>query len=183
MLFITDITGGVSMAAILIVMLFSYSPWISLLSLIGLLAGLLVMGRVQRAAAEHTPRVLVGGLNVKDYTADSLLRHISMVFQNVYLFHDTVENNIRFGNPNATHEQVVEAARRARCHEFIMEMPEGYQTVIGEGGSTPSGGEKQRIPIARAILKDAPIVILAEAIGWTLGAKLHQAANADLSLC
>lgn len=107
--------------------------------------------------------VLVGGQNVKDYTADSLMRYISMVFQNVYLFHDTIENNIRFGNPEATHDQVVEAAKRARCHEFISSLPEGYHTIVGEGGSTLSGGEKQRISIARAILKDAPIVILDEA--------------------
>lgn len=107
--------------------------------------------------------VLIGGQNVKDCTADSLLSHISMVFQNVYLFHDTIENNIRFGNPGATHEQVMEAAKRARCHEFITELPDGYDTVIGEGGSTLSGGEKQRISIARAILKDAPVVILDEA--------------------
>ena len=107
--------------------------------------------------------VLVGGKNVKDCTADSLLRYISMVFQNVYLFHDTIENNIRFGNPEATHEQVLEAAKKARCHEFISALPEGYNTVIGEGGSTLSGGEKQRISIARAILKNAPIVILDEA--------------------
>ncbi|MEA4847271.1 MAG: ABC transporter ATP-binding protein [Clostridiaceae bacterium] len=107
--------------------------------------------------------VLVGGKNVKDCTADSLLKHISMVFQNVYLFHDTVENNIRFGNPDATHEQVVEAAKRARCHDFISALPKGYDTVVGESGSTLSGGEKQRISIARAILKNAPIVILDEA--------------------
>ena len=108
-------------------------------------------------------QVLVGGQDVRDGTADSLLQKISMVFQNVYLFHDTIENNIRFGAPGATHEQVVEAAKRARCHEFISQLPEGYETVIGEGGSTLSGGEKQRISIARAILKDAPIVILDEA--------------------
>ncbi|MDO4355184.1 MAG: ABC transporter ATP-binding protein [Clostridia bacterium] len=107
--------------------------------------------------------VLLGGQDVKEYTADSLLSHVSMVFQNVYLFHDTIENNIRFGNPAATREQIEEAARKAQCHEFIMAMPEGYDTVIGEGGSTLSGGEKQRISIARAILKDAPIVILDEA--------------------
>src|SRR5699024_4478391 len=89
--------------------------------------------------------------------------NITMVFQNVYLFHDTVENNIRFGNPSATYEQMVEAAKKARCHEFIQALPNGYNTVIGEGGSTLSGGEKQRISIARAILKDAPIVILDEA--------------------
>ncbi|ADY55875.1 Xenobiotic-transporting ATPase [Syntrophobotulus glycolicus DSM 8271] len=107
--------------------------------------------------------VLVGGQNVKDCTADSLLSQISMVFQNVYLFHDTVENNIRFGNPDASHEQVVEAAKRACCHEFITALPEGYDTIVGEGGSTLSGGERQRISIARAILKNAPIVILDEA--------------------
>lgn len=83
--------------------------------------------------------------------------------KNGYLFHDTIENNIRFGNPDATHEQVVEAAKRARCHEFIMSLPKGYDTMVGEGGSTLSGGEKQRISIARAILKDAPVVILDEA--------------------
>lgn len=108
-------------------------------------------------------QVLVGGRNVKDYTADSLMRYISMVFQNVYLFHDTIENNIRFGNPEASHAQVIEAAKRARCHEFISFLPEGYNTIVGEGGSTLSGGEKQRISIARAILKDAPIIILDEA--------------------
>ena len=96
-------------------------------------------------------------------TCDSLLSNISMVFQKVYLFHDTVENNIRFGNPTATHEEIVEAAKKARCHDFIEQLPDGYNTVIGEGGSTLSGGEKQRISIARAILKNASIVILDEA--------------------
>ena len=108
-------------------------------------------------------QVLVGGQDVKDCTADSLMKYISMVFQNVYLFHDTIENNIRFGNPKATDAQVIEAAKRARCHEFISSLPEGYHTIVGEGGSTLSGGEKQRISIARAILKDAPIIILDEA--------------------
>lgn len=107
--------------------------------------------------------VLVGGKNVKDYTADSLLANISMVFQNVYLFNDTIENNIKFGKPEATRAEVEQAARRACCHDFIAALPNGYDTVIGEGGSTLSGGEKQRISIARAILKDAPIVILDEA--------------------
>ena len=96
-------------------------------------------------------------------TCDSLLRNISMVFQKVYLFHDTIENNIRFGNPSATKEEIIEAAKKARCHDFIMDLPDGYETVIGEGGSTLSGGEKQRISIARAILKNANIVILDEA--------------------
>ena len=108
-------------------------------------------------------QMLLGGENVKNYTADSLMRCISMVFQNVYLFNDTIENNIRFGNPEATAEQVVKAAQRAQCHDFISALPKGYQTMVGEGGSTLSGGEKQRISIARAILKDAPIIILDEA--------------------
>ncbi len=108
-------------------------------------------------------KVLVGGVNVKDMTCDSLLRNISMVFQKVYLFHDTIENNIRFGNPNASQEEVIAAAKKARCHDFIISLPGGYQTVIGEGGSTLSGGEKQRVSIARAILKNADIVILDEA--------------------
>ena len=107
--------------------------------------------------------IRIGGRNVKDFTCDSLLRNISMVFQNVYLFHDTVRNNIRFGNPDATEEQIMEAAKKARCHDFIMSLPDGYDTMVGEGGSSLSGGEKQRISIARAILKDSPIVILDEA--------------------
>ena len=107
--------------------------------------------------------VRIGGKNVRNYTADSVLEHISMVFQNVYLFHDSVENNIRFGRSEATHEEVVAAAKRACCHDFILTLPDGYDTIIGEGGSTFSGGEKQRISIARAILKDAPIIILDEA--------------------
>lgn len=108
-------------------------------------------------------RITVGGHDVKEYKLDSLMKNISMVFQNVYLFNDTIENNIRFGRPDATHEEVVEAARRACCHDFIMALPEGYDTALGEGGGTLSGGEKQRISIARAILKDAPIIILDEA--------------------
>ena len=108
-------------------------------------------------------QVLVDGQDVKNYTADSLMQYISMVFQSVYLFNDTIENNIRFGNPDASHEQIVEAAKKAQCHDFIVSLPEGYNTKVGEGGSTLSGGEKQRISIARAILKDAPIIILDEA--------------------
>lgn len=108
-------------------------------------------------------RITVGGHNVKEYRLDSLMKQISMVFQNVYLFHDTIENNIKFGRPDATHEQVIDAASRACCHDFIMALPDGYNTVLGEGGGTLSGGEKQRISIARAILKDAPIIILDEA--------------------
>ena len=107
--------------------------------------------------------VSVGGHDVRRFTCESLLRNISMVFQHVYLFQEIVENNIKFGCPGATHEQVVAAAKAACCHSFISALPNGYDTVIGEGGSTLSGGEKQRISIARAILKNAPIVILDEA--------------------
>ena len=107
--------------------------------------------------------VKIGGVDVRDYTLESLMDQISMVFQNVYLFADTIENNIKFGCPEATHEQVVAAAKRACCDDFIAALPDGYNTVIGEGGASLSGGEKQRISIARAMLKDAPIVILDEA--------------------
>ncbi|MBQ8358114.1 MAG: ABC transporter ATP-binding protein [Clostridia bacterium] len=107
--------------------------------------------------------VSVGQTDVRKMTCDSLLSNISMVFQKVYLFNDTIENNIRFGNPSATHDDVVEAAKKARCHDFIMKLPDGYNTIVGEGGSSLSGGEKQRISIARAILKNAPIIILDEA--------------------
>ena len=107
--------------------------------------------------------IRIGGYDVKEYICDSLLRNFSIVFQNVYLFEDTIENNIKFGASDATHEMVVKAAKKACCHDFISELPEGYQTLVGEGGASLSGGERQRISIARAILKDAPIVILDEA--------------------
>jgi ATP-binding cassette subfamily B protein len=108
-------------------------------------------------------QVLVGGIDVRDITCDSLLKNMSMVFQQVYLFNDSVAANIRFGKPAASMEEIIGAAKKARCHDFIAALPEGYDTVVGEGGSSLSGGEKQRISIARAILKDAPIVILDEA--------------------
>jgi len=107
--------------------------------------------------------ILLGGIDVKDYTCDSLLKNFSIVFQQVYLFEDTIENNIRFGKPEATMDEVIAAAKKACCHDFISALPDGYQTKIGENGATLSGGEKQRISIARAILKDAPVVILDEA--------------------
>ncbi len=107
--------------------------------------------------------ISIGGRDVRDYTLESLMSQISVVFQNVYLFADTIENNIKFGMNSASHEDVVTAAKKACCHDFIMSLPDGYSTVIGEGGATLSGGEKQRISIARAILKDAPIIILDEA--------------------
>ena len=107
--------------------------------------------------------IRVGGHDLREFTCDSLLSNISMVFQNVYLFHDTIRANILFGKPDATEEEMIKAAKKARCHDFIMALPDCYDTVVGEGGGTLSGGEKQRISIARAILKNAPIIILDEA--------------------
>ena len=107
--------------------------------------------------------VKLGGRNVQDYSMDSLMKNFSFVFQNVYLFKDTIANNIRFGQNEMPMEKVIEAAKKACCHDFIMALPDGYETVIGEGGASLSGGEKQRISIARAILKDSPIIILDEA--------------------
>lgn len=107
--------------------------------------------------------ITVGGVDVRKMTCESLLSNISMVFQNVYLFHDTIRANICFGKTDATEEEMIDAAKKACCHDFIMALPDGYDTVIGEGGGTLSGGEKQRISIARAILKNAPIIILDEA--------------------
>ena len=107
--------------------------------------------------------VTLGGHDVREYDMDSLMQNFSFVFQNVYLFHDTIANNIRFGQPDAPMEQVIAAAKKARCHKFIMKLPQGYETVIGEVGGTLSGGERQRLSIARAMMKDAPIIILDEA--------------------
>ena len=105
----------------------------------------------------------VRGTDIRDVPLAELMEQISMVFQRVYLFQDTIYNNISMGKPDATEQEVYEAAKKARCYDFIMALPDGFQTVVGEGGATLSGGEKQRISIARCILKDAPIVILDEA--------------------
>ena len=107
--------------------------------------------------------VSLDGRNVKEYDMDSLMENFSFVFQSVYLFHDSIANNIRFGQPEAPMEDVIEAAKKACCHDFIKALPEGYDTVIGEGGASLSGGEKQRISIARAMMKDAPVIFLDEA--------------------
>ena len=108
-------------------------------------------------------QITLGNIPVKNMAAEELLANISVVFQDVYLFHDTIEQNIKMGKEDATREEVIEAAKKASCHEFIMSLLDGYDTMVGEGGSTLSGGEKQRISIARALLKDAPIVLLDEA--------------------
>lgn len=108
-------------------------------------------------------RITVGGVDLRDMEYDYLINNISIVFQDVFLFHDSITNNINLGNKNATKEQIMNAAKKANAHDFIMSLPKGYDTVVGEGGSTLSGGEKQRISIARAILKDAPIILLDEA--------------------
>lgn len=111
----------------------------------------------------NSGRICLGGRNVQEYSMDSLMKNFSFVFQNVYLFRDTVANNIRFGQEEAPMEKVIEAAKKACCHDFIMALPDGYDTVIGEGGASLSGGEKQRISIARAMMKDSPVIILDEA--------------------
>ncbi len=107
--------------------------------------------------------ITLDGKDVRDYSMDNLMKNYSFVFQNVYLFHDTIANNIRFGQPEAPMEKVIAAAKKACCHDFISQLPNGYDTVIGEGGASLSGGERQRISIARAIMKDSPIIILDEA--------------------
>ncbi len=122
-----------------------------------------VVNLIARFWDTNSGSVKIGGVNVRDMSVDSLLKNISVVFQNVYLFNDTIFNNVAFGKKNASREDVISACKKARCHDFIMALPNGYDTVIGEGGGTLSGGEKQRVSIARAILKDAPIVLLDEA--------------------
>ena len=127
-------------------------------------------------------RVTIGGRDVREYTLESLMEQVSMVFQRVYLFHDTIENNIKFGCPDATHQQVVEAARKACCHDFISALSDGYDTVIGEGGATLSGGEKQRISIARSLLKHASVLLADEATAALDAQTAHQVTDDILSL-
>ena len=107
--------------------------------------------------------ITIGGVNINDITSEDFYKNFSMVFQNVYLFDDTIINNLILGKENATKEEIIEACKKARCSDFIMALPNGFETIVGEGGSNLSGGEKQRISIARAIIKDAPIVLLDEA--------------------
>ena len=137
-------TRGFLTSGIIAVMMFLFDWRMGLITLAGLL-------------------LFFGGRDVREYSYDSLIRNFSFVFQRVYLFSDTIANNIRFGKPNASMEEVQAAAKKARCYDFIMALPEGFDTVIGEGGATLSGGERQRISIARAIMKDAPVIILDEA--------------------
>lgn len=112
-------------------------------------------------------QILIRGVDIREVPLSELMNHISMVFQRVYLFQDTIYNNISMGRPDAAREEVIEAAKKARCYDFIMELPDGFDTMVGEGGKSLSGGEKQRISIARCILKDAPIVILD--VNWCKG--------------
>ncbi|MGT2754562.1 ABC transporter ATP-binding protein [Streptococcus ovis] len=122
-----------------------------------------IINLISRFYDVDSGEIRLGNKDIRDYKAENLLKNLSLVFQDVYLFRDTIENNIRFANPDASHEEVVEAAKKARCHKFIMELPDGYNTMVGEGGSSLSGGEKQRVSIARALLKNAPIILLDEA--------------------
>jgi ATP-binding cassette subfamily B protein len=123
-------------------------------------------------------KVSVGGYNIRNLKTDVLLSRVSMVFQDVYLFNDTIYQNIAYGSKTATRDKIIEAAKTAQCHDFITSLPHGYDTMVGEGGATLSGGEKQRISIARAILKDAPIILLDEAT-WKTKASTRGSGKAE----
>jgi ATP-binding cassette subfamily B protein len=110
--------------------------------------------------------IKLGGVDIKKMPVSELMEHISFVFQDCFMFFDTIKENIRMGNLKASEEDIIEAAKAARCHEFIMRLPQGYNTLVGEGGTYLSGGEQQRVSIARAILKDSPVVILDEATAF-----------------
>ncbi len=127
--------------------------------------------------------IRLAGKDIRSYETAALLRSLSLVFQDVYLFSDTIENNIRFARPDATREEVIAASKRARCHDFIQELPQGYETLVGEGGSNLSGGERQRISIARALLKDAPIILLDEATSSVDPENEHEILSAIDELC
>ena len=137
---------------------------------------------MQRFYEPQSGKITINRTDIKKYTLKSLRQNISEVSQDVFLFNDTIEANIKYGKPNATHEEVIAAARAANAHDFIMDFPEGYNSSVGEGGGLLSGGQKQRIAIARAILKDAPILLLDEATSAldTQSEKLIQSALNDL---
>lgn len=128
-------------------------------------------------------RVLIRGKDVREVRLSDLMEQVSMVFQRVYLFQDTIYNNIAMGRPDASRAEVYEAAKKARCYDFIMALPDGFDTVVGEGGESLSGGEKQRISIARCILKDAPVIILDEATASVDADNEQYIQNAISELC
>ena len=112
-------------------------------------------------------KITIGGVDLRDMAQNDLMRQVSFVFQDIFLFKQSILDNIRMGNRNATEEQVIAAAKAAQCHEFISKLPEGYHTVVGTKGVHLSGGERQRIAIARAIIKDSPIIVLDEATAFS----------------
>ena len=128
--------------------------------------------------------VEVGGRNVKDYKLDNLRNEVAMVLQKNVLFSGTIEDNLRWGNENATHEEIVEACKQAQAHDFIMSFPDGYNTDLGQGGVNVSGGQKQRLCIARALLKKPRIVILDDstsAVDTATDAKIRSAFRQELA--